>query len=157
MSRISEHISYAEGTKSILAVRYGIKNDPTPEQLDKMKVVAAMIFEPLRDKHNKPIGIASFYRCNMLNTLVGGAANSQHMKGEAMDIDADIYDNGITNQQIFEYIRKYLDFDQIIIEFPDKDGKPAWIHVSYVSAVDNRRQVLQSDRISGYTKYKPYR
>ena len=88
---ISEHIRYAEGFKSQTAIRYGIDNTPPTDILEKMMVLASMIFEPVRDHFNKPIGIASFYRCQKLNTVIGGAENSQHMTGEAIDIDADIF------------------------------------------------------------------
>jgi len=156
MERISDHISWWEATKSPLAVRWGIDNTPNKEQIDRMKVVAAQVFEPLRDWYGKPIGISSFFRGKQLNSVVGGAVASQHMDGTAIDIDADIFDNGITNKQIFDYIRTYLDFDQLIAEFMDSNGNPAWVHVSYVSLIANRHHVLRADKINGYTQYRKY-
>lgn len=35
---------------------------------------------------NKPIFITSGYRCEIHNKKVGGASNSQHLKGKAVDI-----------------------------------------------------------------------
>lgn len=153
---ISEHISYAEGFKSQTAIRYGIDNTPPPEILEKMMVLASMIFEPVRDHFNKPIGIASFYRCQKLNTVIGGAENSQHMTGEAIDIDADIFSNGITNLQIFEFIRTRLDFDQLIAEIQKDDGNFEWIHVSYRDKINNRNNTLIGYMENGKMKYKKY-
>lgn len=88
---------------------------------------------PLRDWYGKPIHINSGYRSPEHNKAVGGAPTSQHVKGEAADIDAGSKDE---NKRLFGYIAKNLAFDQLICE---KDY--TWIHVSYKDG-DNRRQVL---------------
>jgi len=142
MSRISPHITLAEATKSQTALRLGISNQPGPDIIKSMELVAYQIFEPLRAWHGKPIGISSFYRSPELNKAVGGSKSSQHMKGQAIDIDADIFDNGLTNRQIYLWIIRNLDFDQLIWEYGDEQN-PAWVHVSYVSKEKNRHQILQ--------------
>lgn len=134
---ISKHITYEEATKSQTAIRKGIENVPSVAELTAMKLVAEKIFEPLRDHFDIPIGISSFYRSKALNKAIGGAPNSQHCKGEAMDIDADIF-GGVTNTRIFEWIKNNLEFDQLIREY----GENGWVHVSY-KASGNRNQVLE--------------
>lgn len=155
MTRVSKHITLAEAIKSQQATRLGIDNNPTQEHLEAMKILAEKIFEPIREMHGKPIAITSFYRSPKLNKKIGGSATSQHCLGEAMDIDADVFDNGITNKQIFDYIKDNLDFDQLISEFGTKE-KPDWIHVSYTTKRKNRKQVLRAERVNGKTVYKPY-
>ena len=44
---------------------------------------------------------------------------------------------------MFDYIKKNLSFDQLIWEFGD-DKNPDWIHVSYVSVKENRKQILKA-------------
>ena len=44
---------------------------------------------------------------------------------------------------MYNYIKKNLDFDQMIWEFGDDDN-PAWVHVSYVSEDENRRRCLKA-------------
>lgn len=139
---ISKHITLAEATKSQTAVRLGIDNTPDSSQLKCMKLVAKNCFEPLREWHGKPIGISSFFRNYDLNKAVKGSKTSQHMKGQAIDIDADIFKNGLTNKQIYNWLIKNVDYDQIIWEFGD-DNNPAWVHISYVSKEWNRRQQLR--------------
>ena len=156
MTKISDHVSWAEATKSQTAIRYGIDNTPDATAIEKMRLVANLIFDRVRDHFNKPIGVASFYRCLKLNTAIGGAQGSQHMSGEAMDIDADIFDNGITNKQIFNYIRSHLDFDQLIGEVEKDNGDFEWIHASYKSTADNRNNALIAYRDNGKMKYKKY-
>lgn len=161
MTKISAHISYGEATKSQTATRKGIDNKPSEVQLKNMKLVANNCFEPLRVWHGKPIGVSSFLRSKELNAAVGGSTSSQHMQGEftgkeegAIDIDADMFNNGITNREIFDWLWNNVDFDQLIWEYGDNDN-PAWVHVSYRKGA-NRRQVLKCTRVNGKPNYDPY-
>lgn len=140
--KISKHITLAEAVKSQTAVRKGIDNMPPPEIIPNMIEVANKCFEPLREWHGKPIGISSFYRSPALNRAVKGSPRSQHCKGQAIDIDADMFDNGITNKHIYDWLVNNVDFDQIIWEY-GTDDNPAWVHISYVSKEKNRRQQLR--------------
>jgi hypothetical protein len=151
---ISEHISYREATKSVTAIRRGIDNDPNQVQLAAMRLVAETVFEPVRlGLGGKPIGISSFFRCELLNRIIGGAPSSQHTKGEAIDIDADILRNGITNRAIFSYIKDNLTFDQLIWEFGN-DREPDWVHVSRIPG-GNRGEILKAIRDKdGSVRYK---
>lgn len=155
MEKISTYVSYAEGCKSQSAIRYGIDNTPTSEILEKMRIVANLVFDPMREHFNKPIAVASFYRSPKLNTVVGGATNSQHLSGEAMDIDADVF-GGLTNKQIFDFIRTKLDFDQLIGEVEKDNGDFEWIHVSYKTREGNRKNVLIGYYENGKMKYSKY-
>ena len=87
MQRISQHISYKEATFSQTATRKDIDNTPSEEILERMRIVAENIFEPLRAHVGGPIKINSFYRSIMLNTAIGGSKSSQHTRGEAIDLD----------------------------------------------------------------------
>lgn len=153
MEKISEHITYLEAVKSQTATRLGIKNEPNEEELKRMKVVAEKCFEPLREYFGVPIGISSFFRCEELNTAIGGSKTSQHRTGEAIDIDADMF-GMITNRNIFDFLRYNVVFDQLINEFPDQYGNPSWVHVSYSYDGNNRGEVLMAYSEGGKTKYK---
>ena len=147
---ISKHISYKEGVHSNTAIRRGIDNTPTDDQLYFMEIVAEKVFEPLRKWVGGPIKINSFYRCPELNTAIGGSATSQHCKGQAMDID-DTFGKA-TNAEMYNWIKENLDFDQMIWEFGDDDN-PAWVHISYVSPEKNRNRCLKAYKENGKTKY----
>ena len=138
MKSISKYITYAEAVTSQTATRNGILNVPSPESIINMQLVGLRIFDVVREHFNKPIRVSSFFRGLLLNKAVKGSRTSQHVKGQAIDMQGT---NGLTNKQIFEYIKTNLDFDQLIWEFGDKKN-PAWVHVSYVSKEKNRKQVL---------------
>ena len=149
MKRISEHISGKEGVHSSTATRKGISNIPNPDQLEAMKLVAEKVFEPLRVHFDKPIRINSFFRCSALNVAVGGSGSSQHCKGEAIDMDAT---KGVTNAQLFNYIKDNLEFDQLIWEY-GTDKEPDWVHVSFTDRKANRGIVLKAVKGKGYIHY----
>jgi hypothetical protein len=155
--KLSKYITLAEATKSQTAVRRGIDNTPNEEQLENMKHVATNIFDKVREFVGGPLNASSFFRSKALNNAIGGSsATSQHMKGEAIDIDCDTFGNG-TNVAVFEYIINNLEWDQCIAEYPTPDGNFAWVHVSLVRPPKkNRRQVLVKlkDRYIPYSQWK---
>lgn len=149
---ISKHITLAEATKSQQALRLGISNQPTKDHLENMKALAEHCFEPLRDYFGVPIAVTSFYRSPELNSAIGGSKSSQHCKGEAMDIDADVFGN-LKNSQIFYWLVNNVIFDQLIWEFGTKD-QPDWVHVSFRRDGKNRKQILRAIKDCGTTIYK---
>jgi hypothetical protein len=113
--------------------------------------LADEVFEPLRAYANGPIKINSFFRSPELNKAIGGSAKSQHCHGQAIDID-DTYGH-LSNAEMFNFIKEYLDFDQMIWEFGDDDN-PDWVHISYVSRKENRNRCLKAYKHQGKTNYK---
>jgi len=151
MKKISKHITYKEGTRSVTALRLGIENVPNDYELQNMELIAEKVFEPLRKAVNGPIKINSFFRCEELNKAIGGSSRSQHCQGRAIDID-DVY-GYVSNSYMYYYIKDNLDFDQLIWEF-GTDTEPDWVHVSYVDSDSNRKRCLLAYKEDGKTKYK---
>ena len=151
MKRISEHISYKEATTSATALRMGLDNTPGPEQLKCMHEIGRDLFEPLREWGGGPIKITSMFRGEPVNTAIGGSKRSQHMKGQALDLD-DTFGHK-TNAEMYHYIKDNLDFDQLIWEFGDEEN-PNWIHVSYVTHRPNRKKLTVALKKNGKTVYE---
>ena len=151
LGRISKHVSYREGVRSRTADRLGLENIPNTEQLKCMKSIAEDVFEPLRAYVGGPIKINSFFRGEPVNTAIGGSKRSQHMKGQAMDID-DTFGR-MTNAEMYYFIKDHLDFDQLIWEFGDEDN-PNWIHVSYVTHRENRKKLTVALKRDGKVVYE---
>jgi hypothetical protein len=155
--KLSEHLTLSEVTKSDTAKRLGIDNNPTPEHLANLKLLAENIFEPIRKHFGKPIFLSSGYRSKALNSAVpGSSSTSQHCSGEALDLDQDGKQTGVTNKMIFEYIKNNLNFDQLIWEF-GTDSNPDWVHVSWESTGKQRKMILKATRINGKTVYSPWK
>ena len=147
---ISKHVSYKEATHSATALRRNLDKTPNKEQLQCMKAIAENLFEPLRKWVGGPIKINSFFRGEPVNKAIGGSTRSQHMKGQAMDID-DTFGYK-TNAEMYHYIKDNLYFDQMIWEFGD-DKNPNWVHISYVTHRPNRKKLTIAYKENGRTKY----
>jgi len=156
MQFISKYITLSQATKSITAQRYGIINAPDADAIEKMRLLCFTIYDPVCDYFGRAIPVSSFYRNRVLNTKIGGSKTSQHMTGEAMDIDCDmISDSKITNSVVFFYIMNNFKFDQLIWEF-GTNKNPAWVHVSY-SVGNNRNQILVASKDKfKKTVYSPF-
>ena len=150
MENISKHISWHEGTYSRTGERRDLDNTPNEDQLKCMKEVAENLFEPLREWVGGPIKINSFFRGEPVNSAIGGSRKSQHMKGQAIDID-DTFGHK-TNAEMYHYIKNNLDFDQMIWEF-GTDKNPNWLHISWVSHRPNRKKLTIAKKVNGRTKY----
>lgn len=147
--KISDHISYKEATRSETATRLNISNIPNEDILKNMILVAEEVFEPLREWAKHAINVNSFYRSPKLNSAVRGSLKSSHLSGQAIDISTL---GKKSNGELFDYIRQNLDFDQLIWEFGN-DESPKWIHVSYKSKKENRKDVLKARYKGGRVTY----
>jgi hypothetical protein len=148
---LSKNLTLLEMTRSDMAKRKGVSNQPTPEHIENMVILANKIFQPIREHFQVPIYISSGYRSAALNKKIGGSKNSQHLTGEAMDIDMDGHPH-VTNVEVFNFIRENLNFDQLIWEYGNNVA-PDWVHVSYRTTGTNRRQVLRATKGTFGTKY----
>tara|TARA_Y100000590_G_scaffold454311_1_gene600878 strand:- start:597 stop:1049 length:453 start_codon:yes stop_codon:yes gene_type:complete len=137
--KLTENFTLAELCKSQTALRKGIDNLPNdPNVVTKLQTIAEKILQPVRDKFG-PTVINSGYRCKKLNTAIGGSKKSQHCFGEAADIEVPT----LSNRDLAEWIKNNLDFDQLILEFYNgKDPRSGWVHVSFKSDGNNRKQCL---------------
>ena len=148
--RLSKNFTLTEYTKSQTATRMGIDNKPSYEHLNK----AIKLFENVVQKVRENFGVTvinSGYRGPALNEAIGGSTNSQHCKGEAVDIECP----GTSNYTVAKRIEETTDFDQLILEFYTP-GEPnsGWVHVSYIES-GNRKQSLTAMKENGKTVYKP--
>lgn len=140
--RLSTHFTVREFTKSQTGVRLGISNKMTPEAFENAKALCENVLEHVR-KYFGPVNVNSGYRGPELNKAIGGAKTSQHMTGEAADIEV----GGVSNYNIARFIQEQLDFDQLILEFYIP-GRPdsGWVHVSFKRDGKNRKEVLTINR-----------
>ena len=117
------------------ADRLCIDNTPTGDVIDNLDRLVTNVLDNLRDGWGRPIIVTSGYRCTELNAAVGGAHNSQHLKGQAADIISDDF------EEFRRFVRRWCkdnEFDQCIFEH---GAGREWIHISYVEG-RNRRRLL---------------
>ena len=120
--QLSPNFSLAEATFSETAVRLGINNQPSPQQLENMKI-SAQGMEKVRALLNNPIRVNSWLRLPEVNVAVGGSRQSSHMDGWAIDFTCAGYG---TPYDICKAIEASdIKYSQMIHEF----GR--WVHISF--------------------------
>lgn len=135
---MGKYFTLNELTRSATATRKGINNSPSALIKSNLEAIIEKVLDPLREKWGKPIIVTSGYRCPKLNTIIGGASGSQHMKGEAVDIRT-ATDTRDENMKLLKILLKSdIVYDQVISEYVDAQGRPDWIHISYKKNGGNR-------------------
>ena len=153
--KLTANITLDELTKSQVAERKGINNNPSPEQIENLKALAVNVLQPIRSHFDKPLIISSGFRCAQLCVEIGSSVNSQHTASDE-SAAADFEIPGVDNKELAKWIRNNLEVDQGILEFY-KEGEPTsgWIHCSYAGE-NNRNQWLKARREDGKVKYLPW-
>lgn len=145
MTKISPNFYWEEAT---VTQQRGLDNTPPLIVIPSLVMVFNDQMEKVRALLGCPIHINSGFRSQEVNAAVGGATNSQHTKGQAVDWTPmkDITLKDATDA----ILASDIIFDQIIYEFG------SWIHISRPDfGVAPRRSVLM---IGKWTdgKYLPY-
>lgn len=109
-----------------------IDNTPNAMVIRNLENLIAVL-DQIRAKYGKPIYVNSGYRCPELNTAVKGKSTSQHLYGEAVDLDT--RKGKEENKKLFNLIKSYFPYDQLIDE-----SDFSWVHWSYIRP--NRKQTL---------------
>ncbi len=136
--QLSKHFTLEELIKSSLALRLGIDNTPGPAEISCLKDVAENILEPVRERYAVSFTPNSGYRCLALNKALKSGDNSQHIKGQAVDIEIP----GVTNLDLALWVFANLEFDQLILEcYTPGEANSGWVHCSYIPT-GGRKQVL---------------
>ncbi|MBQ8991548.1 MAG: DUF882 domain-containing protein [Prevotella sp.] len=153
-AKLSEHFSLGELTKTKHVTADG--NIPSHVAIENLKRICENWLEDLRYSYNtlyclepeedyessknvEPIIINSGYRSPAVNRLAGGAANSNHLTGCAVDIRC------AGKEQMIRYASILLDiadgtkqeFDELLLE---QHGSTCWLHFA-VRPKDNRRRI----------------
>lgn len=158
------NFTHGEVAYSSTADRLGIDNEPDELILERAELVAIECLQPAREHFGIPFRPNSWFRCELLERHIAGRgfenwctrnalvcvegieseawkqyfALKSHPKGEAVDHEIP----SVPNDDLFEWYKANVVFDQLIREFP-KAGDPSsgWVHISK-RAENNRQQAF---------------
>lgn len=135
---ITNNFTMEELVASNTARKKGIDNTPTKQDMQRLCLLALQILQPLRDAYKKPIKISSGYRCQALNKAVGGVSTSQHLKGEAADINTGSISE---NKKVFNLAQKMIKEGKLNVgQLIDEKGY-SWVHISLPDS-KHKNQIL---------------
>lgn len=150
--KLSKNFSLREMTKSRLAIRYKIDNQPNDEQLACLKDLVTYVLQPLRDVFGCPVTVNSGFRCLELNRKLGSKDTSQHVLGQAADIEVP----GRDNHDTALWLSQNLNFDKLILEhYHEASPRSGWIHVSYNNK-ECRKEILTINNRGIFSGLKLY-
>lgn len=135
-----KYFTFNEFTWSATAERLGIDNLPEhngeEDVYARIELLGTKLLDPIREWIAEPVYINSGYRSEALNKAVGGVHNSQHRTGQAADIRIGSITGHLLLDLFWEIADQY-DFDQMIYY-----RRRNFIHVSYVSIIENRHEAF---------------
>ena len=145
--KLSEHFKLGEMCKTSYHTTDG--NIPSRVAIENLRNLCENWLEDLRysqntlygnKEHDIPIIISSGFRSKEVNRKCGGAKNSNHLTGCAVDIRCYGPEQMIRMAGILLDIADGTkrDFDELILE---KRGTTYWVHFA-VRPKDNRRKIL---------------
>ena len=134
--QLTPHFSLEELTRSSTAERCRIDNTPPVEVVENLRALCQAVLEPARIAFGAPIYVSSGYRCAALNKAVGGKPTSQHLRGEAADLQV----KGLQNLRSLYKIIDRLPHDQLLYE---SNGTTKWLHISFRQS-GNRNQSIDN-------------
>jgi hypothetical protein len=146
---LSPNFSLHELTKSETALRLDIDNTPGEAETESLRLLCEKVLQPVRDHFGKGVKVNSGFRSSATNQATGGSKSSDHVKGQAADIEIP----GVANVDLAQWIMDNLDYTQLILEFytpgiPDS----GWVHVSY-DPNNLKKQELTATKVAGNTTY----
>jgi putative chitinase len=145
---LSTHFTLAEATYSETAIRLGINNQPSEQQLANMKI-AAEGMEQVRELTG-PLRVNSWLRLPEVNVAVGGSKVSSHMDGWAIDCSS----SKLTPYEICKLVEDSgIKFDQMIHEF----GR--WMHISFAPEMRGQKLTIfrpQNKYVAGIITEEEY-
>lgn len=146
---LSKYLSYNQAIKSDTASRNKLDNTPNKSEIENLKHLGLNIYDKIYEKFNGKVKLTSVFRSEKVNKKVGGSSTSQHRYGQALDIQGT---NGVTNKQIFKYVKENLNYHQIIWEYGSA-SEPNWVHVGYKPVGNQKKNTRAIRGANGKTQY----
>lgn len=144
---LSPNFQLEELVFSQTAARLNLDNTPSPATIANLTRVAEYLEFVRHELGNRPLLISSGYRSPAVNAAVGGANNSAHLLGLAVDFTCPRFGPPLEVAKRLATITGTWRADQIIFEF----GR--WVHLGLArTGVAGRGELLSIMKAGEYSK-----
>jgi len=149
---LKEFINSETATKN----GYSEQWNPSQEIINNLTDLAANVAEPIRKRFGS-FSPTVAYRCARTNKAVGGASNSEHLYGKAFD-ETFVKDGKNISGEVFDWIVAggLPKWSKLILEFPDKNGVPRWLHIGYDKKNLSKQILVAEKNMFGKTVYTDF-
>ena len=146
---MDRQLSLKELLFSETATRLNINNEPNDQILFNLQTLINEVINPIVN-HFGDIKITSGYRSPELCLKIGSSIKCQHCLGMAVDCEV----LGLANRELADWIVNNLEYDQVILEFWEKDKiNSGWVHISY-NKENNRKMYLKAFKSNNKIVYE---
>lgn len=150
---MTKYFTFEDMISSATADKLGIDNTPKEEYIKDNIIELIEVLDGVREAWtikcekecwgNPAIIVNCGYRCDALNEAVKGSKTSAHSIGAAADIEP----KNQRNKEFLRFLGQYLldnhiPFDQLVNEYPDKNGVPSWIHIGLKNRQGKQRRMV---------------
>ena len=139
----TKYFTSDEMIRSSTARRLGIDNTPSEEVCEHLKELMVVLDE-IRAGWCGAIHVNSGFRCEKLNTAVGGSKTSVHKIGYA----ADLYPWNNKIGKFIDYMLEWAkthEFDQLILEENSRGGR--WVHIGLYNNKHGQRKQIKNMKV----------
>ena len=145
--KLSNNFTLKEMCKSATAVRLGIDNTPTEQNMQGLKNLCIGVLQPARLALGR-ISVNSGYRSPELCKAIGSNSRSNHAFGFAGDVEPEV--DGVSNFDLLLWIYENCEFKELIAEYFDSGDEDAgWVHVAYQEG-NNKGVIKVKDKEHNY-------
>ena len=145
--QLTKNFYLEEFVASDTAARHGIDNTPNAPTILQNIYKCAELLEKVRSAcGNKAVFISSGYRSPEVNRLIGGAKQSAHMTGSAVDIKVPGY--GSPLHVAAAILESGIQFGQLIYE-------GSWVHISLPDSEHNGEVLTAVFKADEPVRYLP--
>lgn len=131
--KISTYFTLKEVEYSRIGDSKGIDNTITPKNLDNARYASSRL-DLIREKIGLPFFVTSWYRSSVLNKMIGGADNSRHLTGLAIDFYCKENLLEIFNKIVNLKANRNISYDQCYY-----DPVKKFIHISFCMNLEDER------------------
>lgn len=130
-------------------------NMPNEDQIKNLKNLGSKVYDPLVWEFGPAIGIkVGFIGDELRSKFYTGKEYARHATGEAFDLEVKKTGSGVTNADVFNFIRKNILFDELVWVFGN-DEEPSSVRVAVCHEGPQRGVVMKSFKNkSGYKERK---
>lgn len=124
--------------------------------INNLQLLHQNCITPLMEAFDGNIAITSAYRCMELNRAIGGNKNSQHIRGNAVDIISLKYDSSLIWNWCFQNLPSW---HQLIWEYPERstynnNSNFSWVHISWIEGNNPKTTSVSSTRPDIHEMYQ---